>query len=35
MRDALRHLVHTCGDGATPDCPILEALESGVSGKRS
>jgi DNA-binding transcriptional MerR regulator len=30
MRDALRHLVHTCRDGATPACPILEALEDGV-----
>src|SRR6476646_3199780 len=29
MRDALTHLVHTCRGGATPHCPILEALESG------
>lgn len=28
MRDALRHLVHTCREGATPTCPILEALEA-------
>jgi len=27
MRDALRHLVHTCRHHATPSCPILEALE--------
>ena len=27
MREALRHLVHTCRRGATPSCPILEALE--------
>ena len=35
MRDALKHLVHTCRGGATPHCPILEALESGASGKRT
>ena len=35
MREALTHLVHTCREGATPDCPILEALESGVPAKRS
>ena len=35
MRDALTHLVHTCRGGATPHCPILEALESGASGKRT
>ena len=34
MRDALKHLVHTCRGGTTPDCPILEALEVGPSGKR-
>jgi hypothetical protein len=35
MRDAVKHLIHTCRGGATPDCPILEALESGTSGKRT
>lgn len=27
MRGALSHLVKTCEHGATPECPILEALE--------
>jgi MerR family mercuric resistance operon transcriptional regulator len=35
MRDALTRLVHTCRGGATPDCPILEALESGASAPPS
>jgi DNA-binding transcriptional MerR regulator len=35
MRDALTHLVHTCRHGGTPDCPILEALESGEAAPRS
>jgi Cu(I)-responsive transcriptional regulator len=35
MRDALRHLVHTCRGGGTPDCPILDALETaGASNGR-
>ena len=32
MRDALTHLINSCRHGSTPDCPILEALESGTAG---
>ena len=27
MRDALRTLVQSCHEGATPECPIIEALD--------
>ena len=33
MRDALMHLIHSCRHGSAPDCPILEALESGIRTK--
>src|SRR5262245_23234702 len=28
MRTALRHLAHACHEGATLECPIIEALDS-------
>lgn len=28
MRGALQHLVHACQGGGTPECPIIEALDS-------
>jgi Cu(I)-responsive transcriptional regulator len=34
MREALTHLVHTCREGSTPDCPILEALDSASPAQR-
>ena len=34
MRDALSHLIDQChGDGATSDCPILEAMELRTNGQ--
>ena len=33
MKQALSHLVHCCEEGATLECPIIEALD-GVKGAR-
>jgi Hg(II)-responsive transcriptional regulator len=33
MKQALSHLVHCCEEGATLECPIIEALD-GVEGAR-
>jgi Hg(II)-responsive transcriptional regulator len=29
MRSALEHLIHSCHEGRTPECPIIEALDHG------
>jgi Hg(II)-responsive transcriptional regulator len=34
LRDALRVLVHRCHEGATLECPIIEALEAPSGGGR-
>ncbi len=32
MKQALSHLVHCCREGATLECPIIEALDGASSG---
>ena len=34
MKQALSHLIHCCEEGATLECPIIEALDGAVGAAR-
>ena len=34
MKQALSHLIHCCEDGATLECPIIEALDGAAGTPR-